>query len=136
VGLFSVDLLSLVFGEEAAFQNCAEHITLVVGLVLAKRAGLPMSAIFCRGDSVTALSWAEEHHFRGVRVSRAAAVYVVATQLYGIDRLVTIRLPKEVNTRADDLSRGATSEEVRCKYPELRGVPVKKSLKRVNHCRM
>lgn len=124
IGGFIVDLRLLKFGEDAEFQNSAEFTTLTVGVIVAHLAGLDVRSLMTRGDSVTALSWAAAEHFRGTRVSRAASVYILASQIFEIGNMVTVHLPKEVNTRADDLSRGVSWEGAQAKYPELRGYPL------------
>jgi hypothetical protein len=124
IGGFRIDLLTLGFGSDAQYQNCAEFTTAVVGIVIAHKYMLDTSAITLRGDSVTALQWAESTRFRSTRVTQAACVFVFATTVYGVDQVQTTHLPKELNTRCDDLSRGVTWPEAQLKYPELRTVPL------------
>ena len=124
VGAFIIDLLPLQFGSDAQYQNCAEFITAVVGIRIARNRGLDVRSILLRGDSVTALQWAETGHFRGTRVTQAACVYVFQAAICGIERVETFHLGKEVNTRADDLSRNVPWKEVQERYKELRGAPL------------
>jgi hypothetical protein len=108
IGGFKIDLLPLKFGCDAQYQNCAEFITAVVGLKIAHQIGLDTSSILLRGDSMTALHWAESTRFRGTRVTQAACVFIFETTIYGVDKVQTVHLPKELNTRCDDLSRGVS----------------------------
>lgn len=124
IGGFAIDLRPLGFGTDASFQNCAEFITAVVAIRTAHLCGCDVTSLLLRGDSVTALSWAEESHFSSVRVTQAATVYVFATTLYRVARIDTEHKPKVTNTRADDLSRGMLWCEAQEKYKELRGRPL------------
>ena len=44
-----MDLGTLEFGKDASFQNCAEFIGIVVGLVGARAIGVKVNAVILRG---------------------------------------------------------------------------------------
>ena len=91
IGGFKIDLLPLKFGCDAQYQNCAEFITAVVGRKIAHQIGLDT---LLRGDSMTALHWAESTRFRGTRVTQAACVLIFETTIYGVDKVQTVHFPK------------------------------------------
>jgi hypothetical protein len=124
IGGFRIDLLPLGFGGDAQYQNCAEFITAVIGIRIAHKLNVDTNSVLLRGDSVTALQWAESERFRSTRVTQAACVFVFETTVYGIENVKAVHLPKESNTRCDDLSRGVSWERMQQKYPELRTVPL------------
>lgn len=123
VGGFSIDLRPLGFGTEAQYQNCAEFITLVIGIRVARQHGMDVRSILARGDSVSALQWAETTRFRSTRVTQAASVFFFQMSVYDIEEVTSIHIPAELNTRADDLSRGVGWTAMQRKYPELIRVP-------------
>ena len=96
IGGFKIDLLPLEFGCDAQYQNCAEFITAVVGLKIARQFGLNTSSLLLRGDSTTALHWAESTHFRGTRVTQAACVFIFETTIYGVDNVKNDALAKRI----------------------------------------
>ena len=122
VGGFHVDLRPLGFGTEARYQNCAEFITAVVGIRVARRAGLGVKRIKLRGDSKTALSWARGH-FRGTQVRMAGCVYVFQAAAYCNEWVQTEFLAGAVNTRADKISRGESWASMQSRFKELVGLP-------------
>ena len=75
-----------------------------------------------RGDSVSALQWAETTRFRSNRVNQAASVYLFQMSIYAIETVASVHLPRESNTRADDRSRGVLWSPMRARYTELERV--------------
>ena len=67
--------------------------------------GWDTSAILLRGDSVTALSWAEEGRFRSDNVINAATVFVMLGANYDIHIVGTEAISSEQNWKCDLLSR-------------------------------
>ena len=122
-GATGIDLLPLKFCCDGQYQNCAEFIRAVVGLKIANLVGLDTCPILLRGDSRTALYWAEFTRFRGTRVTQVACVFIFETTIYGVDKEYTVHSPKELNTRCDDLAR-RMSWEMHIKRLERRTVPL------------
>ena len=106
VGGAAIDLTALDFDDDSSNQNLSEFLA---GPVLGVRAlykwGRTPCAIRLRGDSKTALSWADKGSFRSDRVLNAATIFIVQCQLLGVTVTHSQHLPKERNTAADFLSR-------------------------------
>ena len=121
VGGFILDFAPLGLQGQPAYQNVCEFLTAAVALLLGRQAGLDVRRPLFRGDSITALDWLEEEHFRSTNVSLAATLFVFTLAKLNVESVRTLHLPKEVNTRADDLSRNVPWSQLQRKHPELRG---------------
>jgi hypothetical protein len=77
VGGCAVDLRVLGFGDDSSYQNTAEFIGATVATNGLEAMGLGGLPIRLRGDSVTALTWANENKFRSALVTPAAIVYTL-----------------------------------------------------------
>ena len=119
IGGFTLNFVPLEIRGQPAFQNCAEFLAAMLALRIAHRAGVDVSAILFRGDSITALEWLDGQHFRSTKVSLAAALFVFMLAQYRVTSVQTRHLPKAVNTRADDLSRDVPWRVVQEAHPEL-----------------
>jgi ribonuclease HI len=112
IGGGSVDISSLEFGTDAAFQNTAEFTAAVLGIRGLKQLGLTKCSVELRGDSITALSWAESGRFKSDLVGNASSVFI----LQNIYLEVTINRVKHIagkdNWRADLLSRKGTIRQL------------------------
>lgn len=101
------------------YQNMCEFIGIVVGLATLRRMGLLhhtdgfRESIHLRGDSVSALTWAEEERYTGSNVSNASIVYTLMLLTWSghvsstehIDGLVR-------NKRCDYLSRNPNTAQL------------------------
>ena len=112
VAYSSLDITSLGFGTDASFQNTSEYMGSLLcarGLAMMGAEGAP---IRLRGDSVSALSWAEKGTVRSdlaVRASAMWAQYVIVRQF---NVTGTDHLSHELNSRADVLSRRGLWQDV------------------------
>jgi hypothetical protein len=70
IGACAVDLRLFDFGTDSSFQNTAEYIGCIVGLVGLAMLGVRGADVEVRGDSVAALTWAETERPRGQLVTR------------------------------------------------------------------
>ena len=61
----AVDLRGFEFGSDSSFQNTAEYIGCILGMVGLVLLGVRDADIEIRGDSVAALTWAETERARG-----------------------------------------------------------------------
>jgi hypothetical protein len=107
VGGSTVPLEQMGFGEDSSFQNTAEFLAIVVGLIgvlRLSRAGERV-AVMLRGDSVTALTWAETARFRSDRATRAAVAYVLLLSRQMLQVTGVVHLAAALNQLCDDLSR-------------------------------
>jgi len=105
LGGCAVDLGTLEFGKDASFQNCAEFIGIVVGLVGARAIGVKVNAVILRGDSRSALTWARGGNFRSLNVMNAATVYASLCATTGFRVIETSLITSATNWICDGLSR-------------------------------
>ena len=116
VGASAVDLRQLGFMTESRFQNVCEFIGAIVGIVGLVKLGVRGVDIEIRGDSMSALTWAQKERTRGSQVSNAAMVYTLVCVSCDIDAKVATHISGEENFRCDQLSRisesGKTVEDV------------------------
>ena len=113
----AVDLRGLQFGSDPAYQNCAEFISAVVGVVGAIAKKWDTSAIGLVGDSVTALTWAEEGRFKSGNVMNAATVFSMICAMKGVNVVETVPISSGENWECDSLSRRRAGES----WDELMG---------------
>ena len=105
LGASAVDISSMNFGCDSSFQNVAEYIGGLIGLVGLIKLGISNVAIEFRGDSLTALSWAKKEKSRGKLVSNAAIVFSLLCIRFGLNVQETTHISGEENWRCDSLSR-------------------------------
>jgi hypothetical protein len=126
-GGYAVNLIPLGFGSDPSFQSTAESIGVILGLITLVKLGVRDVDLELRGDSTSALSWAESVKFTGKNSSNAAMVFTLTCIAFGFNvRNAIHKLGKE-NWRADLLSRlgekGISIEEG-MRSIGLGGVPV------------
>lgn len=110
LGAAAVDLKWLSFGVDSSFQNVAEYIGGLVGLVGLIKLGVSNVAVEFRGDSLTALSWAKKEKSKGELVSNAAIVFSLLCIRFGLNVQETKHISGEQNWRCDALSRLSQGE--------------------------
>ncbi len=59
-GCAAVSITDLGFGKDSSYQNTAEYIGMVVGVLALIRSGVRDADTLIRGDSTTALAWMTE----------------------------------------------------------------------------
>ena len=69
---------------DSSFQNLAEYMGALVGVLGLVSLGIECGDIGVRGDSVAALKWARTKRARGARVTKAAIVFTSACLRYGM----------------------------------------------------
>jgi hypothetical protein len=109
LGGAAVDITVLGFKGDSAFQNLAEYIGALVGILGLVHLGVHHEDLEMRGDSVTALTWAQTERARGVLVSNAAMIFTSVCIRYGMDVKTATHRSGEDNFRCDELSRLAES---------------------------
>ena len=122
VGASAVDLRSLGFATESRFQNVCEFIGSIVGILGLVRLGVKNVDIEIRGDSISALTWAQKERTRGMQVSNAAMVYTLVCVSYGIEAKFATHISGEANFRCDQLSRVSESGRTADPLSELVGL--------------
>jgi hypothetical protein len=100
---FSLDILC--FGTDSTFQNSAEFITAIIGLIVAMKFSPIGTHVMFRGDSETALSWLETGKFRSLLITKVATVFIYSCLLHGFQICESQFLPAQENFKADYLSR-------------------------------
>ena len=112
----AADLTQFGFGKDSSFQNTAEFIGAVIGIIALARLGIKGEGVKLRGDSKTALKWGREEKVSGAEAINAAIVMSTVCVKFGIDINESEFLAGVLNWKADDLSRclqkGRTVEEV------------------------
>ena len=105
MGASAVDITSMNFGCDSSFQNVAEYIGGLIGLLGLIKLGISNVAVEFRGDSLTALSWAKKEKSKGKLVSNAAIVFSLLCIRFGLNVQETTHISGEENWRCDTLSR-------------------------------
>ena len=105
LGGAAVDIRSLGFEGNSSFQNLAEYVGALVGILGLVQLGIRCRDIEMRGDSVAALTWAHTERISGTRVTNAAMVFTSACLKYGMDVKTATHIAGKDNFRCDSLSR-------------------------------
>lgn len=105
---YSFDYLNL--GSDSSYQNFAEFLGVVMGLLILKDLGLRHMSICLRGDSKTALRWSETERFRTVFANMAALTYLGICLQFGFDIHSTEFVEGTSNLDCDRLSRGVSAK--------------------------
>lgn len=108
IGGSAVDISSLNFKSNPAYQNTAEFIAALLGIRGLRQLNVNPKSIRLRGDSITALNWAETSKFKGELVGNAAVVFILQNIYQNVTITEVIHLSAEKNWRCDRLSRGST----------------------------
>jgi hypothetical protein len=101
----AVDLTRFGFGTNSGYQNTAEFIGAVVGVIALIKLGARGVGVSLRGDSMTALRWGREEKVKGVDAINAAIVMSTICVKFGIEVNETEFISGKDNWRADNLSR-------------------------------
>ena len=101
----AVDLRGFGFGSDSSFQNTAEYIGCILGMVGLVLLGVKDADIEVRGDSVAALTWAETERARGQLVTNASMVFTLLSIRFNLDVKKSVHISGEDNWRCDRLSR-------------------------------
>ena len=103
-----VPLLSLKFGEDSGYQNTSEFLKAIIGILTCLRtteAAESHVVIDLRGDSVSALQWANTSRFNSESVNRAAILFTLILVRQRVVIANVEHVAGECNGICDDLSR-------------------------------
>jgi hypothetical protein len=100
-----VDLRGLNFSSYSSFQNTAEFIAMIMGVLGLLQMGIRDVAIGVRGDSVSALTWAVKGRPKGDLATNAAMVFALLCIIGGFRVTADSWISGEDNWRCDKLSR-------------------------------
>jgi hypothetical protein len=112
LGGASVSLLEFGFGGDASFQNCAEFMAMLLGIMGCALLGYKGQGIRITGDSTTALKWARAEYTKSAAARNASIVYVQLCTAMDVWVETTEFVAGVENIQCDGLSRGATLEDV------------------------
>ena len=101
----AVYLRGFGFGSDSSFQNTAEYIGCILGVVGLVLLGVRDADIKILGDSIAALTWAETERARGQLVTNASMVFTLLSIRFNLDVKKGIHISGENNWRCDRLSR-------------------------------
>jgi hypothetical protein len=136
IGGASLDIRHLGFGEDSRFQNVAEFLAIICavrGLQKLRDGGQTINGrapdrLILRGDSMSALSWAENSRFRSDIATNAAIVFIMLGISAEIHIQEMVHVPAKENGRADYLSRlhedGRSMGGFGQEYPDLVGMAI------------
>jgi hypothetical protein len=108
VGCFAVNLEHLGMGMDSSFQNCCEFMAVTLGVRGLAQRGVQGVGVHIRGDSMSALCWADKEAFHSDLVGNASMVFVAGNIRSKIEVVRREHWPAARNHRADHLSRGGT----------------------------
>ena len=101
----AVYLRGFGFGSDSSFQNTAEYIGCILGVVGLVLLGVRDADIEILGDSIAALTWAETERARGQLVTNASMVFTLLSIRFNLDVKKGVHISGEDNWRCDRLSR-------------------------------
>ena len=101
----AIDIRGLGFDTDASYQNSAEFIGIVMGLLGLLQMGIRGEAVEVRGDSVSALTWAVKGRPKGDLATNAAIVFALLCILGGFRVTKDTWISGLHNWRCDILSR-------------------------------
>ena len=110
LGASAFSLRSMDFGGDTSFQNLAEYIAWLVGILVPVLKGWDTSAVVTVGDSATALAWGTSGRFRSSNVINAATVCAVLRGQHEINIVGSHQITSTQNKVADVLSRRREDE--------------------------
>ena len=110
VGCATIDLVYLGLDDDSSYQNCCEFMAVALGVRGLARKGVRDVGVRIRGDSMSALCWAEKEAFHSDLVGNAAMVFVAGNIRCHIEVVTREHWSAKWNWRADLLSRKGTKE--------------------------
>lgn len=108
IGGGTINIASLNFKSNPAYQNTAEFIAAILGIRGLQQLKIKPKYVRLRGDSITALKWAESSKFKGELVGNAAVIFILQNIFQNITISEVTHLAAEDNWKCDHLSRGGT----------------------------
>ena len=122
VAYTSVDISSLGFGTNAAYQNTAEYIASLLCAHGMNLLGVGHEPVLHRGDSKTALAWVQRGTAKSDSAVHAGLLWGLFVMIHQSDVVGTLHLSHQANGRADILSRhGSWTEVIRLDRSQFGG---------------
>lgn len=113
LGASIVNLGTLGFGVESKYQNYAEFIVAIIGLIgaLSLKPNLRYAAF--RGDSISALKWLSTGRVKSGLAHNLSTIFINLCVKYNLEVTEVSHVPGVLNTSADLLSRNGSIADVR-----------------------
>ena len=115
VGGVAESIVDFGFNQDSGFQNTAEYIGMVLGVLALIKLGARDVDVLIRGDSTTALTWMTEGRIKGKAAINAAVVVTTLCIRFGIRVRYSAFLAGVKNVKCDRLLRlkekGLTKEQ-------------------------
>ena len=125
LGASVVPLLSLEFGDDSGYQNTSEFLAATIGILTCLRIADDDGShvvIDLKGDSVSALQWANTSRFNSESVHRAAILFTLLLVRQKVVITGVEHVAGEHNGICDDLSRRDTTGSFRTAEQVVPGV--------------
>jgi hypothetical protein len=113
LGISTINLISLNLTDESRYQNYAEFLVALVGLIGAIYLRPNLQTVSFVGDSLSALSWLESGRLKSDIASNLSIIFMHLCVKYNLKIVETTHISGVNNTSADNLSRGHRLEDVR-----------------------
>lgn len=113
LGASTIDLNSLGLLSNSSFQNYAEFLIAIIGMIGSIFLQPNIQRIAFKGDSLTALSWLLSGKIKSDIAANLAIIFIQICMQYGIDVTEVVHIPAESNVSADMLSRGKSIADIR-----------------------
>ena len=123
IGGGSVDITELNFQSCPSYQNTAEFVAAILGIRGLRQLRMKPRSVKLRGDSITALKWAESGKFKGDLVGNASIIFILQGIYENISVNCVTHLTASDNWRTDYLSRGGTLDSLKERDKSL-GTPI------------
>ena len=103
-----IPLVELGFGDDSSYQNTCEFLAATIEVLSCLRCRPKDESyvvVELRGDSVTALQWANSSRFRSTSVNKAATLFTLLVVRQWVVIASVEHVAAEFNEECDDLSR-------------------------------
>ena len=97
---------------ESSYQNHCEFVAIVIGLWLAGRMGYKNVSYALKGDSVSALTWANDDRAKSTICRTASICFSLLSVHLNVTVAEVVHVPGVDNIICDGLSRGLHAEEL------------------------
>jgi hypothetical protein len=99
-------------GQQSRYQNAAEFIAVLVGLMSLIRLGYRGCGIYLVGDNISSLKWSDTERFKGDLAVRASTMYIISGIEYNTEVVSVEHVPGTDNVVCDQLSRGVSPHDL------------------------
>jgi hypothetical protein len=119
LGSSTVNLNSLGFMEESKYQNYAEFIVAVIGVIGAIHLIPNLKHVAFRGDSISALTWLKSGRVKSDIANNVSTIFINLCIKYHLEVTSVSHIPGVENRSADLLSRQGNIRDIRVIDPRV-----------------